>query len=46
MRRRRGTLRHFVRALAREVIAQKHVLLGGCRTELDHVAAEARRARG
>ena len=33
--------REFVRAVAREVISQMHVLLGGCQTELDHVAAEA-----
>ena len=38
------TVREFVRALAREVVAEKHVLLGGCQTELDHVAAEAAEA--
>jgi hypothetical protein len=32
---------HFAAALGREIIARGHILLGGCRTELDAVVAKA-----
>src|SRR5215813_9073429 len=35
----------FAKALGREIISRGHVVLGGCRTELDAVVANARRRR-